>query len=131
MSKLTRGAFVATCLLLVHTADATTVLPISLRQTVQRAGIIFWGPLRSVTSGIVQTQKAHTIVSTVEFTDLEVVRGDRSRATLSLRLFGGTADGQGVRVDGMPSFEVGSRHVILAASDGGSERNNFLPIVGL
>lgn len=119
------------CFLIYAPAQASTVIPITLEETVRASGVIFAGTVRSIDSDIVNTEALHTIVSTVVFADVQGLDGASSRSPIALRIQGGEVGGQGVSVDGLPRLERGRRYIVLASADLGSERNGYLPIVGL
>ena len=125
---LVRGAsLVCLTLLISNTANGTMVHEVSPREVAAYAGFVF--------AGTVASNQAHrtpaTIQSTVTFVDLKFAKGGSKTDTLRLLMAGGELAGEGIVVDGQPTFQVGERYIVFALPDLGSAANSFLPVVGL
>ena len=109
--------------------DASTVIPMDLRQCVEFCGLAFAGTVSDVR--MEWTPSHETIVTRVSFTHIAIAKGAHADSTLVLTLEGGRVGPEEVIVSGHPRFEVGHRYVVLADADLGSADNSYIPIFGL
>jgi hypothetical protein len=108
------------------TALATTVLPPSFDELVGEAEIIFQGTVTRVHSQWIGEGAQRHIVSYVTFKVEEALKGDPGKET-TLRMFGGTVDGQTMQVSDAPRFAIGDRDVLFVEHNG----SQFIPLVGI
>jgi len=106
-------------------AQATQVRPMALGSVARLARLTFAGTVESIG----YRKAEHWIVTDVRFTSLNFAPGSNGKRELTLTTQGGVLDGQQVFISGMPQFEVGKRYIVLA-TDTGSLRNLYLPIIG-
>src|SRR3954464_11227119 len=85
---------------------ATTVVPPSFDELVDKAEVIFEGNVTDVKSQWVGEGAERHIVSYVTFTVKDAIKGD-SGAKYTLRMFGGEVDGEGMAIADAPKFKVG------------------------
>jgi hypothetical protein len=105
---------------------ATTVIPPTFDQLVGQAEVIFQGSVnevRSVWSG--EGAQRH-IDSYVTFQVEDTVKG-KPGASFTIRLLGGTVDGETMEVTDSPKFKVGDRDILFVEHNG----EQFVPLVGI
>lgn len=108
-------------------AQATTYAKISFDGLCDRAELIFRGTVESVVcSANAQNRNIHTYAT---FTDVEWIlpaEPPNDVETYTLRILGGTADGETLIVHGMPRFEIGSEYVVFVRGN----EHYVCPVVG-
>jgi hypothetical protein len=73
-----------------------------------------------------------TIVTRVTFSNLSILKGSLDSHRVQLVLSGGRIGDEEIVTEGQPQFAEGGRYVVLCRSDDlGSERNRYIPIIGL
>jgi hypothetical protein len=107
-------------------ATATTVIPPTLDELVGRAQIIFEGEVTGVQSLWIGEGAEHRIVTFVTFKVDDALKGNPG-ATYSMRMLGGTVDGQTMEVTDAPKFKVGDHDVLFVENNG----SQFIPLVGI
>ena len=107
-------------------ARATTVIPPNFDQLVQRAQIIFEGNVTGLKSEWIGAGSEHRIVTYVTFKVDDSLKGDAG-TSYTIRMLGGTVDGQTMQVSDAPKFQVGD-HDLLFVENNGSQ---FIPLVGI
>jgi hypothetical protein len=107
-------------------ATATTVIPPKFDELVSRAEIIFEGEVTGLQSQWIGEGAEHRIVTFVSFKVNDTLKGNPG-ATYTIRMLGGTVDGQTMEVTDAPKFKVGD-HDILFVENNGSQ---FIPLVGI
>jgi hypothetical protein len=107
-------------------ADATVVEFMDLPQLTDQADLIFQGRVAAVDARWDDTRKK--IWTYVAFRVDEVIKGGFAENEITLRLPGGSIAAENIRlkVDGVPTFEVGDEVVIFCSPD--PKRKN--PIIG-
>lgn len=110
----------------LNSARATTVIPPTFDELVSQAEIIFQGTVTEVKSQWTGEGAQRHIVSYVTFQVDEAVKGDAG-ATYTLRLLGGTVDGQTMEVTDTPKFKAGDRDIVFVENNG----TQFIPLVGI
>jgi len=106
----------------VSSAAATTVLAMNLKDLTSHAELIFSGTVTDIRT----ERQANTIYTYVMFSDLEIVKGINTGATITVRLSGGSVAGETVEVVGMPKFVSGERSIVFLAGN----FKYLCPIVG-
>ena len=91
-----------------------------------QAEIIFQGTVTEVKSQWTGEGAQRHIVSYVTFQVDEAVKGDAG-ASYTLRLLGGTVDGQTMEVTDTPKFKAGDRDIVFVENNG----KQFIPLVGI
>ena len=114
----------ATCL--SSFAFATTVIPPSFDQLVSRAQIIFQGTVTNVRSEWTGEGAQRHIVSYITFKVDDMFKGNAGDQ-ITLRMLGGTVDGQTMEVSDGPKFKPGDRDVLFVENNG----TQFIPLVGI
>src|SRR3954462_6484359 len=105
-------------------ALATTYAPVTFDEMVAQADMIFVGAVVDVRPYTQETRDGVIVRTRVTFRVDDPVFGTASLVEV-LDFLGGEADGQGLRVDGMPQFAVGDRPVVFA-----HRAQSISPIVG-
>ena len=109
-------------------AFPATVIPMDFRQLVDLSGLVFAGTVTSVEGD--WTPSHGQIITKVHFESISIAKGNRPNK-LTLNLLGGQVGSARMLVPGQPQFVVGKRYVVLSFPDMGSDRNQYLPVVGL
>jgi hypothetical protein len=107
-------------------AIATTVIPPNFDQLVSRAQVIFEGEVTGLQSQWIGEGAEHRIVTFVTFKVDDTLKGNAG-ATYTMRMLGGTVDGETMEVTDAPKFKVGD-HDLLFVENNGSQ---FVPLVGI
>ena len=110
----------------LQSAQATTVIPPSFDELVDQAQLIFQGTVTDTQSQWAGEGGSRRIVTYVTFKVDEAIKGDPG-ATYTLRMLGGTVDGQTMEVTDAPKFKVGDRDVVFVENNG----SQFIPLVGI
>ena len=122
-----RFGFLAFLFLLpIASATATTVIAPNFDELVSRAQIIFEGEVTGLQSQWIGEGAEHRIVTFVTFKVDDALKGNPG-ATYTMRMLGGTVDGETMEVTDAPKFKVGD-HDILFVENNGSQ---FIPLVGI
>lgn len=116
----------ASSLLGLTTTHGTTVIPPTFDELVGQAELIFQGEVTAVQSQWVGEGAQRHIVSYVTFNVEDAVKGVPG-ANYTLRMLGGTVDGETMEVSDSPKFKVGDRDIIFVQNNG----SQFIPLVGI
>lgn len=107
-------------------ANATTVIPPNFDDLVSRAEVIFEGEVTKVQSQWIGEGAERRIVTFVTFKVDDALKGEPG-ASYSMRMLGGTVDGQTMEVTDSPKFKVGDHDLIFVENNG----RQFIPLVGI
>lgn len=107
-------------------ARATSVIAPDFDHLVSRAQAIFEGDVLKVQSQWIGEGSQHRIVTFVTFKVDDVLKGDVG-ANYTIRMLGGTVDGQTMEVTDAPKFQVGDRDLLFVENNG----RQFIPLVGI
>ena len=107
-------------------ARATTVIPPSFDDLVDKAEVIFHGNVTDVKSQWVGEGSERYIVSYVTFAVKDAVKGTPGEK-YTLRMFGGEIDGEGMAVADAPKFAVGDEDILFVENNG----SQVVPLVGI
>lgn len=107
-------------------ARATTVIAPSFDELVSQADLIFQGKVTAVTSKWAGEGGQRIIVSYVTFNVEDSIKGTPG-PSYTIRMLGGTVDGQTVEVADAPKFAVGDRDILFVEHNG----SQFIPLVGI
>jgi hypothetical protein len=107
-------------------AQGTTVIPPTFDELVGQAEIILQGAVTDVRSQWVGEGAQRHIVSYVTFNVEDALKGAPG-GTYTLRMLGGTVDGETMEVSESPKFKVGDRDIIFVENNG----SQFIPLVGI
>lgn len=110
------GAVALLALLPAAPATGTTVVRLELDQLVDQAEGIFTG--QAVHSEVVPSRDGDSLFTFVTFEVESALKGVFPGRHLTLRLHGGELEGLGVRVHGMPQFEVGETYLVFVHGNG-------------
>jgi hypothetical protein len=110
----------------LHAARGTTVIPPTFDELVGRAEVIFQGTVTDVRSQWTGEGAQHRIVSYVTFKVDDAMKGAPGES-YTLRMLGGTVDGETMEVSDSPRFKVGDRDIIFVENNG----SQFIPLVGI
>lgn len=120
-------SFAVLCLLLiVGSLRATTVIPPTFDELVARAEVIFQGSVTDVRSQWTGEGAQRHIVTYVTFKVHEAIKGAPG-ASYTMRMLGGTVDGQTMEVSDSPKFKIGDRDFLFIEHNG----TQFIPLVGI
>jgi len=115
------------CLCLgLHATRGTTVIPPTFDELVNRAEVIFQGTVTDVRSQWTGEGAQHRIESYVTFRVEDAMKGAPGES-YTLRMLGGTVDGETMEVSDSPKFKIGDRDVIFVENNG----SQFIPLVGI
>lgn len=126
MKKTTYLLQVAALIVSLGSAQATTVIPPTFDELVDQAEVIFEGNVTDVRSQWVGEGAQRHIVSYVSFKVEDAVKGSPGQA-YTIRMLGGTVDGESMVISDGPKFQVGDRDIIFVQNNG----SQFIPLVGI
>jgi hypothetical protein len=105
---------------------ATTVIPPTFDQLVDQAEVIFQGEVTGVKSEWVGEGAQRHIMSYVSFKVEDALKGSPGKS-YTIRMLGGTVDGESMGVSDAPKFQVGDRDILFVENNG----SQFVPLVGI
>jgi hypothetical protein len=117
---------IASTLVGLSAARGTSVVPPTFEELVNQAEVIFQGVVTDVRSEWAGTGAECHIVTYVTFRVEDRLKGDVG-TTYSIRLLGGTVNGQTMVVTDTPKFEAGDRDILFVENNG----SQFVPLVGI
>ena len=127
MKNLRRSLFVLACLAVTLPAvRATTVIPPTFDQLVNQAELIFQGTVTDLRPQWMGEGAERHIVTFVTFRIDDPLKGALSE-NYTIRMFGGTLDGQTMEVTDCPRFKIGDRDILFVEHNGAQ----FVPLVGI
>jgi hypothetical protein len=125
--KLFRSLIILSCLTLaLPAARATTVIPPTFDRLVTDAEMIFEGTVTAMRSEWAGQGSERHIVTYVTFKIEDAIKGALG-AEYTIRMFGGTVDGQTMEVTDAPRFKIGDRDILFVEHNG----TQFIPLVGI
>lgn len=127
--KTTHSILVALCTLLAFSitkTQATTVIPPTFDELVAQAQVIFQGTVTEVKSQWTGEGAQRHIVTYVTFQVDDSLKGEPG-SNYTMRMLGGTVDGQTMEVTDSPKFKVGDRDIVFVENNG----TQFIPLVGI
>src|SRR6266403_4235675 len=110
----------------LHATHGTTVIPPTFDELVSRAEVIFQGTVTDVRSQWTGEGAQHRIESYVTFKVEDAMKGAPGES-YTLRMLGGTVDGETMEVSDSPKFKVGDRDILFVENNG----SQFIPLVGI
>ena len=125
MKKL-RSLLLLSCVFLAIHSRATTVIPPTFDELVTEAELIFQGSVTDVRSEWTGEGAERRIVSYITFQVEEALKGAPGES-YTIRMLGGTVDGETLRVSDAPTFKVGDRDILFVEHNG----TQFIPLVGI
>ena len=105
---------------------ATTVIPPTFDELVDQADFIFQGEVTNVKSEWVGEGAQRHIMSYVSFNVSDAVKGNPGQ-NYTIRMLGGTVDGESMGVSDAPTFQVGDQEILFVQNKG----SQFIPLVGI
>lgn len=125
--KLLRSLFLMLCVgLAAVSVRATTVVPPTFDQLVSDAELIFEGTVTDARSQWTGQGAERVIVTYVTFKIEDAIKGAPG-GSYTIRMLGGTVDGETAEVADAPKFRVGDRDILFVEHNG----NQFVPLVGI
>ena len=125
--KSVRFLFLLLCLAAAAVSTrATTVIPPTFDRLVGDAELIFEGTVTGLRSEWTGQGAERHIVTYVSFKIEDAIKGTPG-ADYTLRMLGGTVDGQTMEVTDAPRFKVGDRDILFVEHNG----TQFIPLVGI
>jgi hypothetical protein len=107
-------------------ARATTVIPPSFDELVEQAQLIFQGTVTDVQSQWAGEGAERRIMSYITFRVEESIKHEPG-TTYTLRMLGGTVNGETMGVTDAPRFKKGDRDIVFVENNG----TQFIPLVGI
>ena len=126
MKKITCLLSLAGLAFSLNTVNATTVVEPTFDELVDQAEVIFQGNVTEVKSQWVGEGAQRCIVSYVTFKVDEALKGVAGQS-YTIRMLGGTVDGETMGVSDAPKFEVGDKEILFVENNG----SQFVPLVGI
>jgi len=105
---------------------ATTVIEPTFDELVAQAEVIFQGVATDVTSQWVGEGAQRHIVTYVTFKVEETLKGNPGQS-YTIRMLGGTVDGETMGVSDAPKFKIGDKDILFVQNNG----SQFIPLVGI
>jgi hypothetical protein len=125
--KLLRSLLPMLCVgLAVVSVRATTVIPPTFNQLVSDAELIFQGTVTATRSEWTGQGAERVIVTYVTFKIDDAIKGAPG-GNYTIRMLGGTVDGETAEVADAPKFKAGDRDILFVEHNG----NQFVPLVGI
>ena len=112
--------------LLLSIARATTVIPPTFDELVNQAEVIFQGNVINLKSEWVGEGAQRHIMSYVTFKVEDTLKGDPGQS-YTIRMLGGTVNGETMGVSDAPKFAVGDEDILFVQNNG----SQFIPLVGI
>ena len=116
----------AAIIALAPAAQATTVIAPTFDELVDQAEVIFQGKVTDVKSMWAGEGGQRHIVSYVTFQIEESLKGNPGQS-YTIRMLGGTVDGETMEVSDAPKFVVGDKDILFVQNNG----SQFIPLVGI
>jgi hypothetical protein len=110
----------------VASVHATTVIPPTFDQLVREAELIFEGTVTDTHSEWIGQGAERHIVSYVTFNIEDAIKGVPGKS-YTIRILGGTVDGETMEVTDTPRFKIGNRDILFVEHNG----TQFVPLVGI
>jgi len=126
MKKIRLLLFLIATALSLNNTVATTVIPPTFDQLVEEAQLIFQGSVTDVRCQWVGEGAQRRIESFVTFLIEDPIKGEPG-STYTLRMLGGTIDGETMGIADAPIFKKGDRDILFVENNG----NQFIPLVGI
>jgi hypothetical protein len=125
--KLLRSLFLMLWVgLAVVSVRATIVIPPTFDQLVSDAELIFQGTVTASRSLWIGGGSERHIVTDVTFRIEDAIKGAPGKS-YTIRMLGGTVDGETIAVSDTPEFKVGDRDILFVEHNG----HQFVPLVGI
>jgi hypothetical protein len=125
--KLLRSLLPLLCVgLAVASVRATTVIPPTFDQLVSDAELIFEGTVTDTRSEWIGQGAERVIVTYVTFKIDDAIKGAPG-GSYTIRMLGGTVDGETAEVADAPKFKAGDRDILFVEHNG----SQFVPLVGI
>lgn len=105
---------------------ATSITPPSFSELVNESQLIVRAQVTGVRSAWVESPQGRVIKTFVTLSVLKRLKGE-GPAEITLQLLGGEIGDQGMRVEGMPRFEVGQSDFLFISGNG----VRFCPLIGM
>ena len=112
--------------ILATNARATTVVSPTFDQLVDEAELIFQGRVTGVRSQWTGEGAQRVIVTFITFSVEDNMKGNPGRS-YTIRMLGGTVDGETIEIADAPKFNVGDRDILFVEHNG----SQFIPLVGI
>src|ERR1051325_4283576 len=126
MKKFRSLLSVALVMISLATAGATTVIPPTFDELVGEAEVIFQGRVTDVKSQWAGEGAGRNIITYVTFNVEDSLKGMPGQS-YTIRMLGGTVNGETMEVADAPKFSVGDRDIIFVEHNG----SQFVPLVGI
>lgn len=111
---------------LIPVGQATTVIAPTFDELVDQAEVIFQGNVTDVKSMWAGEGGQRHIVSFVTFQIEDGLKGNPGQS-YTIRMLGGTVDGETMEISDAPKFAVGDKDILFVQNNG----SQFIPLVGI
>lgn len=105
---------------------ATTVIPPTFDELVAQAEVIFEGTVTNVKAEWVGEGAERHIMTYVTFKVEDTIKG-KPEQPYTMRMLGGTIDGETMAVSDSPKFKAGDKDILFVQNNG----SQFIPLVGI
>lgn len=110
----------------IRPASATTVVPPTFTDLVSQAQSIVDAEVTAKRCELAAAENGNVIYTYVTLKVLKQIKGS-DQDTIELRLLGGIVGNEGMKVEGVPEFEVGDRDVLFIENNG----TQYCPLVAV
>ena len=126
MKQIRLSLFIIAIAIALNSAPATTVIQPSFDELVDEAQLIFQGTVTDVQCQWVGEGSQRRIESLVTFRIEDAIKG-KPGDTYTLRMLGGTIDGETIGIADAPTFKKDDRDILFVENNG----TQFIPLVGI
>jgi hypothetical protein len=126
MKRISNLTVLAVSIAVLSSTEATTVIPPTFDELVDQAEVIFQGNVTNVSSQWVGEGAQRHIVSYATFNVEDALKGAPGQS-YTIRMLGGTVDGETMAVSDAPRFKVGDKDILFVQNNG----SQFIPLVGI
>jgi hypothetical protein len=110
----------------LSSVQATTVIPPTFDELVDQAEVIFEGTVTKVKAEWVGEGAQRHIMTYVTFKVEDTIKGKPGQ-TYTMRMLGGTIDGETMAISDAPKFKNGDKDILFVQNNG----SQFIPLVGI
>ena len=100
-------------ILCLHSASATSLLPVSLEQLSTRASIIFYGTV--INNQVKKDTQSGHIATFTEFEIIDLIKGNIKTSNYTIKQIGGHLKESKtvLRIHGVPKYQMGNKYVVF------------------
>jgi hypothetical protein len=109
-----------------NSVQGLTVIPPTFDELVNQAEVIFEGTVTNVKAEWVGEGAQRHIMTYVTFKVEDTIKGKPGQ-TYTMRMLGGTIDGETMAISDAPKFKAGDKDILFVQNNG----SQFIPLVGI